>query len=258
MIFQYNTANIYYECHGSGPAVVLLHGFLESSTMWKRLIPELSARHTVIVPDLPGHGQSEVLGEVHSMEDMAKMLNALLDNLQIPSAAFIGHSMGGYVLLAFAELFSEKAKSVLLLNSTSEADSEERKRNRERALRLIPKNPDIFIKAAITSLFAETGTENYKDDIVQLQQEALGFPTEGIMAMIRGMKDRTDRTSVLKTYSGKKVMVCGDKDPLIPLSESQNIAKKTKTKLKVVDAGHMILIENWDEFLKIVPFVDFI
>ena len=258
MIFQYNAANIYYESHGSGPAVVLLHGFLESSTMWKRLIPELSNANTVIIPDLPGHGKSDVLGEVHSMEEMAKMLNALLDFLQIPSAAFIGHSMGGYVLLAFTELFSEKTNGVLLLNSTPEADSEERKRNRERALRLIPKNPDIFIKAAITSLFAETGAENYKEEISRLQKEALGFPTQGIMAMIRGMKERKDRTFVLKNYSGKKFMLSGDKDPLISLSEAQNIAKKTKTELKVVDAGHMILIENWDKFHKIVHFIDFL
>lgn len=258
MIFQYNNSNISFEVDGHGPVIVLLHGFLESSTMWQRLISEFNSEYTFICIDLPGHGKSEVVALEHSMELMAEIVHALLTHLNIESANFIGHSMGGYVLLAFLELYPSKVSNLILLNSTPFADSADRSLNRERALELIPKNPNLFITSAINNLFVENGRSQFSKDIEQLQSEARNFPIDGIMAMIRGMKNRPDRVGVLKKFNGQKLLACGDKDTIIPISESKAAASTTNSSLKIVNASHMILIENWSEFVKIMHFIDFL
>jgi len=96
-------------------------------------------KNRVITIDLLGHGNSECLGYIHSMEDNADMIHEILSELRIRKAIFVGHSMGGYVALAFAELYPETVKGIVLLNSTSRADSEERKLNRDRAIKVVKK-----------------------------------------------------------------------------------------------------------------------
>ncbi len=205
MIFHYQNTPIYYKTFGEGPAMVLLHGFLESSTMWERLIPQLSKNNFVVAIDLPGHGKSGVISEVHSMELMATVVDALIQSLQITTATFVGHSMGGYVALAFTELFPEKVKKLFLLNSTPVADSEERKENRDRALAIIDKNPEAYISMAIGNLFADSSREAFSAEIETMKREAFSFPVEGIKAAIKGMRDRKDRTLILKNFKGGKI-----------------------------------------------------
>lgn len=139
MTFQYKNSEIFYETFGKGSAIVLLHGFLESSTMWKPLIPQLSKNNTLVTIDFPGHGKSDVISKIHSMELMAVVVNAILQHVQISTATFIGHSMGGYVTLAMADLFPEKVERIILLNSTAIADLEEKKKIAIDLLILLPK-----------------------------------------------------------------------------------------------------------------------
>src|SRR5690606_26877961 len=207
MTFNFNNIPVYYETFGNGPAIVLLHGFLESSTMWKPLIPELSKNHFTITIDFPGHGKSGVISEIHSMELMTEVVNEMLKYLHVPAATFIGHSMGGYVSLAYAELFPEKVEKLVLLNSTPAADSEERKENRDRALKIIDQNAKAYIGMAIGNLFAETSREKFTAEIDALKKEAYSFPMEGIKAAIKGMRDRKDRTEVLRQFNKEKFMV---------------------------------------------------
>jgi pimeloyl-ACP methyl ester carboxylesterase len=103
-IIYKNTA-VSYSDIGKGSTVVLLHGFLENKTMWKDLVPNLSKKNRVLSIDLLGHGETESLGYVHSMEENAEIVKAVLSHLKIRKAVIIGHSMGGYVALAFAEMF---------------------------------------------------------------------------------------------------------------------------------------------------------
>jgi len=256
MIFAYKNNPIFYTCEGNGSAVLLLHGFLESSTIWERLIPELTAKHTVITIDLPGHGKSAVVSEEHSMELMAEVVKAVLDYLNIDSAILIGHSMGGYVALAFTELFEASVDKLVLLNSTSASDSPERKLNRERALDLIPQNPIVFINMAIRNLFAERSRTRYSEEIKQLQTDALGFPVAGIMAAIRGMKIRKDRTAVLKNFKGDKIIICGKEDPIVPINESRRLGKTTNSTVIILDGGHVLLAENRTEIVQIMLFIE--
>jgi pimeloyl-ACP methyl ester carboxylesterase len=255
MIFHFKNVPIHFETFGKGPAIILLHGFLESSTMWKPLIPELSKNNHVITIDFPGHGKSGVISETHSMELMAEVVNEVMQNLQISSATFIGHSMGGYVALAYAELFPEKVEKLILLNSTPIADSEERKENRDRALKVIDQNPQAYISMAIGNLFAESSREKFAAAIENLKTEAYSFPLEGIKAAIRGMRDRKDRTEILKNFNKEKYLVLAEEDPILPFLEVKEVAEKCNASVKIIGGGHMSLVENLNSVAEYLHFI---
>jgi pimeloyl-ACP methyl ester carboxylesterase len=255
MTFQYKNSAIFYETFGNGKPIVLLHGFLESSTMWKPLISEFSKKNFLITVDFPGHGKSDVISETHSMELMAEIVNSLLKELKVESATFIGHSMGGYVTLAIAELFPEKVEKLILLNSTSVADSEEKKQNRDRSIEIVGKVPEAYISMAIGNLFAESSREKFALEIEALKKEVYSFPVEGIQAMIRGMRDRKDRTSVLKEFPREKYLISAKEDPIIPISDSKKIAEESNASLKIIDGGHMSMIENSSSVVDFLHFI---
>ncbi|MBG42814.1 MAG: alpha/beta hydrolase [Aequorivita sp.] len=246
MLYHFHNTPIHYETFGNGQAIVLIHGFLESATMWKPLIPQLSKNNFVITIDLPGHGNSGVIAETHSMELMAEVVDAVLQKLHISSATFIGHSMGGYVTLAYTELFSEKVDKIILLNSTPAADSEERKKNRNRALKVIDQNAKAYISMAIGNLFAEKSRENFTSEIETLKTEAYSFPVEGIKAAIKGMRDRKNRTAVLKNFKKDKHVILAKEDPILSILEAEKLAAQCGCKIKIIEGGHMSLIENRD------------
>ncbi|MEH6763546.1 MAG: alpha/beta hydrolase [Aequorivita antarctica] len=255
MTFHYKNIPIQYEISGNGPSLVLLHGFLESSTMWNSLIPQFSKNNTIVTIDFPGHGKSGVISEIHSMELMAEVVNELLQHLQISSATFIGHSMGGYVALAYAEMFSEKVEKLILLNSTPIVDSEERKENRNRALKVIDQNPQAYISMAIGNLFAETSRKKFAAEIEMLKKEVYSFPVEGIKAAIKGMRDRKDRTEILKDFNKGKYMILAEEDPILPISDAKQLAEQCGVSVKIIGGGHMSVIENWDSVVKYLHFI---
>ena len=131
MITHFNQIPIHYNIIGKGPCIVLLHGFLLSSSIWDELVPILSKKNKVIIIDLPGHGKSGCIAEIHSMELIAEVINFILEKNNINQASFIGHSMGGYISLAFTEKYKSKVNALILLNSTTEKDSAEKKINRD-------------------------------------------------------------------------------------------------------------------------------
>lgn len=256
MTYHFKKIPIHYETYGKGPAIVLLHGFLESSTMWKPLIPQLSESNFAITIDLPGHGKSSVISETHSMELMAEVVNEMMQKLEIASATFVGHSMGGYVALAYTEMFSDNVEKLILLNSTPTADTEERKENRDRALKVIDQNPQAYISMAIGNLFAESSREKFATEIEALKTEAYSFPREGIKAAIRGMRDRKDRTEVLTDFKKGKYTILAEEDPILPILEAKKIAEQCGCSVKIIEGGHMSLIENLDFVANYLHFID--
>ena len=258
MIAYFNTSKIYYEVYGKGKPLVLLHGFLESSNMWDTILPLLTQKNKVICIDLPGHGKSDFIAEIHTMELMAEVIHFVLESLKVKDARFIGHSLGGYVSLAFVEIFPEKINTLVLLNSTTESDSEERKKNRDRAIRLIKKDARLFITLAIHNLFNEKTKQLHTQEIKQLKEAAFLFPLEGIIATIKGMRDRKDRTEIMKNFNGLKHLICGDEDTMIPKNVSNRVSKKTNSEIHFVDSGHMTVNENAGEMIKILHFIDFL
>ncbi len=248
MTVFYKQTAVYYEVFGEGETIVLLHGFLENGEIWKPFLPELSKTHQVVVIDLFGHGKTGKVGEIHSMEEMAEAVAEILTVLKCTTSSFIGHSMGGYVALAFAELFREKTKALLLLNSTSEADSEARKKERDRTIGLVAQNKNAFVRMAIGNLFAPKSRGIFEKEVEALIKTAQKLPVENIVASIEGMKNRKDRSQILKEFRGRKVFFAGKWDPIIPFEKSEEVADFTECELIVLRGGHMGFIEN-REFL---------
>jgi pimeloyl-ACP methyl ester carboxylesterase len=248
----YKNTKISYSETGKGSAIVLLHGFLENQTMWQDLIPELSKKHRVITIDLLGHGESDCLGYVQSMEDNAEVVCAVLSKLRIRKAIIIGHSMGGYVALAFAEMFPAKVKGLVLMNSTSKADSEERKINRNRAIKAVKKDYVGFIRLSIANLFNPDNRERLSSEIEKVKIEALKTPLQGIVASLEGMKIRKDREALLRSASYPILLIIGEKDPVLNYDDGLKQIENTSIKLVTLPDGHMSHIENREELKKVL------
>lgn len=237
---------------GKGTAVVLLHGFLENKTMWRELVPSLAEKNRVISIDLLGHGETDCLGYIHSMEENAEIVNAILSHLRIRKAIFIGHSMGGYVALAFAELHINKVKGLVLLNSTALEDSVERKINRDRAIKAVKQNYINFVRMSIANLFSENNRDRLENEIENVKLEALKTPLQGIVASLEGMKIRKDRQFILKETDFPKLLILGEKDGVLLYKDNASQIEATNTELISLPDGHMSHIENKVELEKVI------
>jgi len=249
LILIHKNIKINYTSHGKGSVVVLIHGFLENVTMWKDIIPILAKKNRVIAIDLLGHGNSENLSYVHTMEDQALMIKFVLNHLKLRRYTIIGHSLGGYVALAFAELFPENIKKIVLMNSTALPDTVKKQKNRDRAIKMVKHHKDTFIKLAIPNLFTEKSRIKYKDSIENVKREALKTTLQGIVASLEGMKTRKDSTAVLHNNSFEKLFIIGRKDPLLNYNTLINQTKNTNTQIAEFTNGHMSHIENFEELI---------
>ncbi len=250
--FLYKNTKISYTEQGKGTAVVLLHGFLENKSMWNDYVIAISKKNRVITIDLLGHGETECLGYVHSMEDNAEVVMSVLQHLKIRKAVFIGHSMGGYVALAFAELYPENVKGILLLNSTSRADSDERKSNRDRAIKAVKQNYTAFVRMSIANLFSEKNRTILVDEIENVKTEALKTPLQGIVASLEGMKIRKDREVILHFATYPILLILGKQDPVLIYDENVSQIENTNVKLHTFNDGHMSHIENREELMLVL------
>ncbi len=250
--FLYKNTKISYSEVGVGNALIFIHGFLENQSMWNTFIPELSKNNQVITIDLLGHGESECLGYVHTMEAQAEMVFALMKELKIKKAAFIGHSMGGYIALAFAEMYPKMVSNLVLLNSTSYKDSKERKVNRDRAIKAVKQNYTTFVKLSIGNLFSEKNRGLLINEIENVRLEALKTPLQGIIAALEGMKIRKDRVYVLQEAMFPITLILGKQDPVLNYDENSSQVKNAKVKLVTFNDGHMSWIENREELLKLL------
>ncbi|MDQ6528890.1 alpha/beta hydrolase [Flavobacterium sp. LHD-85] len=247
----YKNTKISYSDTGKGRTIVLLHGFLENKKMWSEYADLFSEKYRVVTIDLLGHGESDCLGYVHKMEDNASAVNEVLKHLNIEKAIIVGHSMGGYVGLAFAELYPEKIQKLVLLNSTSKEDSEERKLNRTRAIKAVKQNYVSFVSLAIANLFSENNRIRLAEEIEKVKTEALKTPLQGIIASQEGMKIRKDREELVRKNLFPILFILGKKDPVLNYEESLSQIEDTTAELVSFEDGHMSQIEN-KEALKTV------
>jgi pimeloyl-ACP methyl ester carboxylesterase len=245
----FKNISVNYSDQGEGNTVVLLHGFLENSTMWNEFAPELSKQNRVITIDLLGHGNTEPIGYVQTMEDNADLVYTVLSGLKIQKATIAGHSMGGYVALAFAELYPDNVAGLALINSTAYADSDERKKNRDRAIKAVKKDYTSFVRLSVGNLFSENNRDRLTSEIENVKQEALKTPLQGIVASLEGMKIRKDREVLLHFAPYPILLVLGKNDPVLPYGENVKQVEKTSVKLVTFPDGHMSIIENKDELL---------
>ncbi len=243
---NFKQAKIAYTVSGKGRAVVLLHGFLGSSKSWETTKNALAKQFKVICIELPGHGQSDCFGYVHSMELMAQAVKAVVDNLRLKKYVLIGHSMGGYASLAFAELFPDFVRGLCLFHSTSYADSEQKKRDRNQAIRIVKNNHDIYVRATINNLFNTHQLKHLKKEILVTQQIARKTSKRGIIAALEGMKNRPSRDVVLHFANYPVLFIIGKYDNLLPMQSLLDQAEIAKHKdvLLLEKAGHMGFLEE--------------
>lgn len=248
MVFHYAGSAIFYENSGKGPAVVLLHGYPESHAIWENFRKELSKSFKVITPDLPGLGQSELLAGIQSMEMMATAIKALLDHEGIKKCVMAGHSMGGYVSLAFAELFPEMLDGLCLFHSMALGDTSEAKTNRDRTIALIRRNKNNFLNQFIPNLFAEQNRESFDLIIRQMKETASACSSEALIACISGMKLRPNRESVLSSLKVPVLFIFGKHDSRMPLDLMlpQTALPRISFTIILGNAGHMGFYEEKD------------
>lgn len=234
---QFNGKNIHYERTGQGPAVVLLHGFLESSSIWDHFVVEFSKHFTVITIDLPGHGQSETLAPIQPMTMLAEAVKFVLDHEAIDRCTMTGHSMGGYVCLAFARKWAERLHGFCLFNSTAAEDNPTKKKDRERAVKVIQRQPAVFINEAIPNLFAPGNVARFATEIEVIKKEALQTSESGIVACLRGMKDREDACDFVRTTDLPVLFIVGKQDPVMRY-------EVIRTQFEEVQGVEAIVLEN--------------
>lgn len=244
MVINYQSIPIHFTEHGRGKPLVLLHGFMEELSMWEPFIPQLQEKCRVISIDLPGHGKSGIVKNTHTMETMADVVLKVLDVLGIVKSSIIGHSMGGYVALALADLNPDIITDLVLLNSTFLADTEERKILRTRAIEQAHQDYEKLIRLSFSNLFAPESRKVYSNEYNNALKKALQTPIEGFIAASEGMKLRPNRLEVLKKINGRKVIIGGTKDTLIDLNKLREIIKNSSIELLEFSEGHMSHIEN--------------
>lgn len=255
----YKNGNIWFRDEGRGEVIVLLHGFLESLTVWDEFEDELKDRFRLIMIDLPGHGESNVIAEVHSMELLAESVNVVLENLDIDKCTLIGHSMGGYVALAFLELFPEKTTGLCLFHSSPFADPDDKKTNRDRQINLIKEGKKGQICSAhFPKTFADENVEKFKTEINFAVNMAKNTSDDGIIALLKGMKNRRDKSELLKNAKIPFLYILGMKDNFIPSSILNKMEMpENTTVLKLENSGHMGLFEEKDKCIQaITEFVE--
>lgn len=237
---------LHFETSGKGEEnLVLLHGFMENSNIWKFLEPHLSANFKIIKIDLPGHGKSKNFGEINSMEMMAKEVEKVISYLNLVKIHLLGHSMGGYVSLAFAELFPENLKSITLFFSTFLADDEEKKEQRRKSFRIIKDAFPNFVNAGIPLLFSPNEKDILEGKINFAKEIALSTENSGVLAAVKGMIERTDKLEILKNLDAKVLVISGKQDSAVKTDKTlKNLPDKTNIKSYVLDCGHMGQLEK--------------
>ena len=243
---------LFYEEYGSGETLCLIHGFLENLDMWKPMLNALSQKYRVILVDLPGHGNSPLVGHSNSIKDMALGLNRIFEELQIETVKFVGHSMGGYVALAFAEIFPNRTKGVLLLNSTPEADSAARKKMRKHAIDMAGRNYQALVSMSVANLFSSKRSSQFEKEIRQTKAEALKVTPEAYISCQQAMLKRPDYSSFWKTADFQKQMILGSHDALINPDKMSQKFNEAGVKIDVLSGGHMLHIENFKEVLSLM------
>ncbi len=243
----YREIDLVYSDSGEGPCIVLLHGYLESGEIWNHFVDQFSGACRFIVPDLPGHGASGTWGKTHSMDDLARAVHSILEAEGIGKVFLAGHSMGGYVTMAFAALFPEKLLAYSLVHSTPFADTQEKQEMREREISLIlcgKKRQIILVN--IPKAFASDNLERMSREVEVAKQIALENPDKGVIALLNGMKERSDRTETMQDPSIPLLLIGGMKDNYIPVEvfDRLNSLAPHATVLRLEESGHMGFMEE--------------
>lgn len=231
--FPFHNTSVSYRDQGTGQAVMLVHGFGEDSHIFDQQIEYLQEHCRLLVPDLPGSGQSVPVWQPEdnsvpkytpafdaSMEFMADTLAQVLQHAGASDTILLGHSMGGYITLAFAEKYPGLLKAFGLLHSTAFADTGEKKENRRQGIKKITdEGPFAFIQTAVPVLFGDRYKAEHPELVEQLVQSGKQFTAQALTAYYNAMIERPDRTHVLSGSKLPVLFVFGTVDKAIAMDD---------------------------------------
>jgi len=250
---NYVNDSLHYKSEGSGETVILIHGFLENLEMWDGIAVELLKTHRVIRMDLPGFGKTAYKEGDSSIKGYAAEIHVLIKQLKVDSFTIIGHSMGGYIALELAKISPEKVNHIILFHSTASADSELKKKDRNRAISAVKEKKNIYLKTAIPFLFSELSLKNCASKIQKMRKDAEDLNPKGIINALRAMQYRTDHNCELNSLRCKKTYIAGILDPLLPIQNLKTEAQTNKADfIEIENAGHMSHWENTSRLIEVL------
>lgn len=240
---------IHYTATGNGEPIILVHGFGEDSRIWENQVKPLAAKYQVFLPDLPGTGKSPDRPGL-SIESMADDLAEILDHEKIDKVVMAGHSMGGYVTLAFAEKYPLRLKAFSLVHSTAFADSEQKKEARRKSIDIIREyGTKPFLDSAIPNMFAVKNRTAMVKTIEKIIADNSHILPGSLIAFYEAMMIRPDRTQILKNASVPVQFIVGKEDQAVPFSDSmQQIHLPDLSYIHILESsGHMGMLEEPDK-----------
>lgn len=227
--------------------VVLLHGYLESMLVWDEFAALLKESVRVVTVDLPGHGVSMVTSQVHTMEYLAECVALAMEALGIERYSVVGHSMGGYVALAMVEKYASRLESIVLLSSTTSADSQEKCDRRRREIELIKAGKKNMLARLVPHAgFAPENVKRLKDYIEDIGELILMTEDEGVIAILGGMIERKSRGELLRQSGVPHMFIFGRHDYYIPVETAEEMiaADPTARVVWLEHSGHMGFYEE--------------
>lgn len=243
---QYQGQPIFYSLTGSGPVVVLLHGFGEDATVWDFQKVYLQHYFQLLIPHLPGSGPSAPIADM-SMEGLAQSIYFILEQEAITQCVMIGHSMGGYITLAFAQQYASVLKGFGLFHSTAYADSDEKKATRKKGIQFIKEHGGYnFLKTATPNLYS-TATKEQQPALIEKHLQTLGNSNDAaLVAYYQFMMARPGRTNVLTDTSLPVLFVLGRWDTAVPLADGLALCHLPNLSyIHILNgSGHMGMVEE--------------
>jgi len=223
-----------------GIPMVLIHGFGLDRSIWKPMVSGHFGDQRVILPDLRGHGESEAPEGPYSMCTLAEDIAGLLDHLKIDKAIVCGHSLGGYVALAFAEVYPDRLAGLGLITTRAIADTDEGRAGRYSLVEKVAQGGSVVLAESLTPRLT-------KDEAILKQSFAIieHTPPNGIIGAAIGMAERPDRTNLLSEITVPALVVAGEEDQIIELQECIHMADLLPMGelLVIPNAGHMPMLE---------------
>jgi 3-oxoadipate enol-lactonase len=242
-----NGIEIAYTRHGNGAPIVLLHGYPLDGSIWSEILPLLEDKFELVIPDLRGFGESTTVDTPYTMDTFASDVAGLLDHLRLEKTAITGHSMGGYVALAFAKLYPNRVSGLGLVSSQVLADAPDRKQGRyDTAAQVAAKGIGVVVEAMTPKFSPDERVQAFAQSVMEQQRP------NGIIGALKAMAEREDSSSLLAEFKFPVVLVHGDADALIPIERAREV-KNAISRAHLVElkgVGHLPMMEVAEETAK--------
>ncbi|HZZ42922.1 MAG TPA: alpha/beta fold hydrolase [Tepidisphaeraceae bacterium] len=241
-----NHIHWHYEERGSDLPVVLLHAFPIDHRLYNAQIESLSTTHRIIVPDLPGFGQTPY-DQPFTIQWQAEQLHCLLKSIGALPCIIGGCSMGGYISFAFARTYPNDVAGLIFIDTKAEGDTPEQRHNRDRLIDLTDRHgPSIVADAMLPKMLSEHSKRLHPKLEAQLRQIILSTPPSTLKSALGALRDRADQIDFLPSIACPTLILVGADDQITPLSNAETIKAGIShaSLISISNAGHLSPVEN--------------